>query len=460
VPREFSENISERLGAWISALSLGHVPDDAQHIARRCIIDTIAVAIGGSRTPVAEKLSAHVTSQYGSGPCSLLGTPNSTSSVGAALANGCAAHALDFDDTSYAGVVHGSTIVLPAVLAAAEQAELTGSGFLEAFVAGSEATYALGLTLTKTHYLSGWWATSTLGAIGAAAGAAKALGLDEGETAKAISFAALQANGMIAVLGTDSKPVIAGQAARLGLESALLAAQKNSAPMNAFEDRRGLLKLMNEGRQDEAGLAELGKRWRLLEPGIAIKRAPVCSATQAAIEVTQNLIAEHKLEPSEIKSVFCEVAHLVKISLVHDKPSTPSEAQFSMPFAVGCVLVFGQLGPQQITPETLQNKALQETMTRVEMVEADDLNGPEFQPAFPECARVTLLMSSGEEFTGFLGAPTGMPSNPMSDDELSGKFRTCTTFAGWTKDRAEDVLAALWEIENAPSIRELLRGDS
>jgi 2-methylcitrate dehydratase PrpD len=253
-----AKSIAGCLGAWVAGLSLEQVPEDALHIARRCIADTISVAVAGSRTPVAKRVRDHVSTQYGSEPCSLLGTSDSASASGAALVNGVSGHALDFDDTSYAGVIHGSAIVLPAVLAAGEQANASGADFLEAFIAGSEATYALGLTLTDSHYRSGWWATGTLGAIGAAAGAAKALGLGRDDISSAIALAALQANGMIAMLGFDAKPILAGQAARLGVESALLAAQGNSVPPAAFEDRRGLLNLMNEGRQDAAGLADLG----------------------------------------------------------------------------------------------------------------------------------------------------------------------------------------------------------
>ncbi len=454
-----SKNISGRLGAWVAGLSLDQVPDEALHIARRCIVDTISVAVAGGRTPVAERLREHVSAQYGSGSCNLLGTSHNASAAGAALANGVAAHALDFDDTSYAGVIHGSAVILPAVLAAGEQANISGAGFLEAFVAGSEAAYALGLTVTNSHYLRGWWATGTLGAIGAAAGAAKALGLGREEISAAIALCALQANGMVAMLGFDAKPILAGQAARLGVESALLAAQGNSAPLAAFEDRRGLFNLMNEGRQDAAGLAGLGRTWRLLKPGIAIKRAPVCSAAQAAIEVTEKLIAENTLDRAQIKDVRCEVSHLVKISLVHDRPATPSEAQFSMPFAVGCILAFGKLGPDQITGETLAGKALQDAMAKVVMVEADDLDGPDYRQHYPECARVTISMLGGDVFTGYLGAAAGMPENPLSDDALSGKFRACTAFAGWPDDKAETVLAQLREIENAASISAVVRGD-
>ena len=264
---------------------------------------------------------------------------------------------------------------------------------------------------------------------------------------------------MIAVLGFDAKPILAGQAARLGVESALLAARGNSAPSAAFEDRRGLLNLMNEGRQDAAGLADLGRTWRLLEPGIAIKRAPVCSAAQAAMEVAEKLIAKNNLDRARIKAVRCEVSHLVKVSLVYDRPATPAEAQFSMPFAVGCILAFGKLGPDRITGETLAGKTLKEAMAKVVMVEADDLNGPDYQPRYPECARVTISMLGGDVFTGFLGAPTGMPENSLSDDGLGEKFRTCAAFAGWPDDTSETVLARLRHIESAGAIGALVRGD-
>ena len=454
-----SAGIAERLGGWASGLSLSHVPEAARHIARRCIVDTIGVAVAGSRTGVAEQIRAHVSVQYGSGPCTQLGARETASPLGAALANGTAAHALDFDDTSYAGVIHGSVIVLPAVLAAAEHADISGARFLEAFIAGSEAAYGLGLTLTDSHYLRGWWATSTLGAIGAAAGAAKAARLDADTTARAIALAALGANGMVAMLGTDAKPVLAGQAARLGVESALLAAQGHGVPLRTFEDPRGFLALMNGGRAHEAALDELGQTWRLMEPGIAIKRYPVCSAAQAAMELTGTLIAENKLDRDQIVSVLCEVPHLVKISLVHGNPETPAQAQFSMPFAIGCILAFGALGPVQISNGALGDKRLRAAMGRVKMVEADDLNGEEFQPRYPECARVTLTTGEGREISGFLGAAAGMPENPLSDEALSQKFRDCCAFAGWPQERCEALLSGLWKIESAGTMGTLLRGE-
>ena len=455
-----SHNISEHLGRWAANLSFEELPDDVIDIARHCVIDTIGVCVAGSKLPVSIAMREHVFAEYGAGKSKLIGQAPGLSMLGAALANGVAAHALDFDDTSFAGVVHGSAVVLPATLAAAEHADLSGPDFLTAFIAGSEVTYALGLTLSDRHYLKGWWATSTLDAIGAAAGASNALGLGEDKTSTAIALAALQANGMSAVFGSDAKPVIAGQAARLGVEATLLADKGIVTPENIFEDPRGFLSLMNDGVQHSVGLADLGRTWRLLDPGIAIKRGPVCSAAQAAIEAVEQLISVNRLDCTQIKSVMCEVPHLVKISLVHEQPVTPTQAQFSMPFAVGCILAFGTLGPDQISMKTLGAKHLQSAMSKVTMVEDQKLNGPEFQPHFPECTRVTLTMSDGKTFSQFIGAATGMPNNPLPYEALVEKFRACTAYAGWSDRGTDELLNNLGNIDKLSSIRTLLRGET
>ncbi len=452
--------IAERLGNWAHALSLDSVPDAPRHIARRCIIDTLAVTIAGSRMPVAKKIADHVEQEYRAGPCTIFGKDGGMSATGAALANGTAAHILDFDDTSYAGIVHGSAIILPALLAACERSGSTGGQLLESFVAASEVTYALGMTATDSHYMAGWWATGTLGAIGAAAGAGKLLGLDTDKLTVAIAFATLQAAGMGAMLGYNAKPILAGQAARRGLESALQAAQGHTAPERVFEHGRGFFNLMNNGDSDASALAVLGDSWRLVEPGIAVKIAPVCSAAQAAIVLLQRLIGENGLDPGKISSVRCEVPHLVNISLIYNRPRVPEEAQFSMPFALGCILTFGALGPEHISPDALANRELQAAMAKVTMVEAEDLNGPDMQPRYPECARVTVGMADGDAYSGFLGAATGMPENPLSDDALSDKFRCCASFAGWPAEKSNTVLSGLWEIEKAGAVTALIRGDA
>ena len=454
------KTLSQTLASWATTLTLDDVPDDAVHAGKRAIVDTIAVAIAGIRMPVSQQILRHAIENYGPGQCGVLGTGEHISPLGAALTNGVAAHVLDFDDMSYAGIIHGSIIILPAVLAAVERQNGTGRALLEAFIAGAECTYALGLTVTDSHYLKGWWATASCGMIGAASGASKVLSLDDDQTTNAISLAAVQAFGMIAILGTDAKPVLAGRAAMSGLQAALLAGSGLSAPARAFEDKRGFLALMNDGTAYNEGLAQLGQTWRLTEPGIFFKSYPVCSAAHAAAQLTERLLRENGLDFDEVENILCEVPHLVAISLVHDAPATPGEAQFSMPFAIGCILSFGALGPEQISSDCLADQRLRDAMAKVRMIEAVDLNLPEIAKRTPECARVTIETKNGTTISDFLGAPAGMPENPLSDDQLSNKFRQCCIFAGWPASRSDGLLDDLWALETVPDLREMLRGDT
>lgn len=452
------ETIAQRLGAWTAGLDPAGVPEDARHAGRRSIVDTVACAVGGSAMPTAAKLRRHAHAHYKGQDATLMGTAETASAVGAALVNGHASHVLDFDDTSYAGIIHGSTIILPALLAAAEEQGVSGEAFETAFVAASEVAYGVGLTVTKSHYMKGWWASGTCGGIGAAAGVARLLGLDAEATCHAIGMAAVQASGMIGVLGTASKPLLAGRCAMMATESAYLAKAGIDAPVDAFENRRGFLALMNDGQQDPAGLDALGKTWRLMEPGILFKRYPVCSAAQAAGELTERLIADKSLATDDIVAVTCEVPELVDISLVYKHPKTPPEAQFCMPFAIGAILTDGHLGPEHLTPERLADPRLRDAMDKVTMRRADDLDTPEMRERYPEGARVTIEMRNGDSHSDFLGAPTGMPEAPLSDDDLGNKFHGCARMAGWEVGATDAVLDRLWALGQVSDMRGLFEG--
>lgn len=447
-----------RLANWTVGLTPEAIPEETRHAARRSIVDTVAVAIGGSTVELAAGLRAHAAAEYPGSDCTLLGTDETASAVGAALVNGHASHVLDFDDTSYAGIIHGSTVMLPALLSVAEREKSSGLAFETAFVAASEVAYGVGLTLSKSHYMRGWWASGTCGGIGAAAGAAKLLQLDDVQTANAIGMAAVNAFGMIGVAGTASKPLLAGRAASMATEVAYLAKTGFNAPVAAFEDRRGFLALMNGGEQHAIGLAELGKTWRLVDPGVLFKRYPVCSAAQAAGEMTERLISDNELGFDDIAEVQCDVTELVDISLVYDRPKSPEEAQFSMPFALGAIIADGRLGPEHLDPERMRDPRLVAAMEKVVKRRSDDVDTPEMRERYPEGARVTIKTTAGAEHSGYLGAPTGMPENPLSDEALGQKFHDCAKLAAWSQDRSDAVLAGLWSLKSADDINRIFKG--
>lgn len=450
-----NDTIACRFADWAAELAPETIPEEVRHAARRCIVDTVAVAIGGSTVEMATNLRAHAAAEYPGSDCTLLGTDETASAVGAALVNGHASHVLDFDDTSYAGIVHGSTIMLPALLSVAQREKSSGLAFETAFVAASEVAYGVGLTLSKSHYMKGWWASGTCGGIGAAAGAAKLLELDAEQTANAISMAAVNAFGMIGVLGTAAKPLLAGRAASMATEVAYLAKAGFNSPKAAFEDRRGFLALMNDGQQHAVGLAELGKTWRLVDPGILFKRYPVCSAVQAAGEMTERLIGDNNLGFDDIAEVRCDVTELVDISLVYDRPKSPEEAQFSMPFALGAIIADGRLGPEHLDPERLRDPRLLAAMEKVVKRQSDDVDTPEMRERCPEGARVTIKTTAGTEHSGYLGAPTGMPETPLSDEALGQKFHDCAKLAAWSQDRTDAVLAGLWSLKSTVDINRI-----
>lgn len=444
------------LAAWASRYDVSNAQPELLQAMRRCLIDVTGVMLAGAAETTPKALRSYVLKEYGEGPCTIFGYGERTTAAGAAILNGAAAHVLDFDDTCYDGIVHGSAVVWPAVLAAAQREGGTGAEIASAFIAGVEVEYALGRALGDALYFKGWWSTAVLGAIGAAAGVARALRLDAKTTAHAIAIAASQPTGLRGVFGTDAKPYICGRAAQLGLDAALAAHAGISGPTNAFEARYGFTNVINNSALDLSEIRRLvDGEFALVSPGVAFKFFPSCSATQAALEATRELIAEHDLSNEIITRVICEVTPLVEASLLYPIPANPSQAQFSMPFTVGCILAFGDFTLDHLSHETLCNTTLQDAMTKVEMVcngtmieRSDDLR------RYPEAARVTIIVDDGRCFKRFVGAALGMPVNPATNSLIENKFRSCAyrSLPGHEVDR---LLAQLQDVHGLASARDL-----
>lgn len=426
--RNTLNTVAARLGKWSSALTFDALEAPVLDAARRCIVDVLGVSLAGAIEPTVRLIQTHVASEYAEGPCVMLGTDVRVAPTGAAFANGTAAHVLDYDDTCYAGIVHASAVVWPAVFAASELVNASGADAVVAFVAGCEVEYAMGQALQDVSYEKGWWNTSLLGQIGAAVGAARVLGLTPVQTINAVAIAMSGANGMRCINGTPVKPYLCGWAAQTGLSAALCARAGISGPMMAAEHRYGLVSLVNDGVLRSEALDGLGETYALIQPGVAIKLFPVCSAAQAAMQATLELIVEHDVAADEIEHVHCDVTPLVEISLVYDCPGTVTECQFSMPFAIGCILLFRRLDPDMLNESTLQGTPMQEIMRRVSMRGVETLSESEEQRRdYPEGAIVTITLRDGTRMCRQLGAATGMPVNPMSQSRLREKFLACAS---------------------------------
>jgi 2-methylcitrate dehydratase PrpD len=444
-----------QIARFAASLTLSDIPEEVRSVARDCLVDTLGVALAGARKPVAQRLAALVLAGYAPGRCHILGGGGKVSAAGAALANGTAAHALDFDDNCYAGFVHGSAVIVPAALAVAEQVGASGADLLVAIVAGCEAEFAVGVAATPLLYEKGWWTTGVLGPIGASVAAAKLLGGGEDVIANALGLAVAGTGGAKACFGTDGKPALCGRAAEAGVTAALMAAAGVSGPHHAFEDGRGFAKLFNEGVFDGGAFSVMGREWRLLDPGVDIKRVPVCLSAHAALDAVMDLVDEHGLDRRAIAKVTCDVGPVVTANLVYDRPKTPQEAQFSLPFVIGCALAYGDVGLERLTMETLADPILRDAMNRVETVTGARWADLDTARRFPEGAHVTLVLSDGTRLERFNGMARGTTARPLLPAEIDEKYMACTgPVLG--DDKARVLLATLHLVEEAGDVGALL----
>src|SRR5215203_7194419 len=217
--------LTGRLVAGVRDLRYDDLPADVIVIAKHCLLDWLGVTLAGSREPLAQMLRDEVAEQGGRPQATLIGTDARASTQQAALVNGAASHALDFDDVHLVMNGHPSVPVLPALLALAEAHDGDGRALIAAFVAGVEVECRIGALVMPGHYNAGFHATGTLGAFGAAAACAHLLALDTDQWQIALAIAGTQAGGLKAMFGTMCKPLHAGKAAANGLLAATLAAR-------------------------------------------------------------------------------------------------------------------------------------------------------------------------------------------------------------------------------------------
>lgn len=432
--------LAELFADWSIGLRLSSVPSNVLIQAQKAALDLLGVMACGSIHPtVVRTRDAFAVVP---GPCSVVGGRRS-SSAAAALVNGTAAHVWDFDDTSYTGIMHGSAVVLPAVLAAIEECGGSDEELLTAFIVGSEVAYTLADVTSHAHYYRGWWSTATFGLVGATAGAARAYGLNEDATAHAIGMAAAAAGASKAIFGTDGKAFLVGETARRAIDFVKAAAAGLTGSHDAFEDSRGFLALLGDGTSLRHEAETLGIRWRLLDPGLLFKLNPVCSAAHAVIEATAELMRDSGATVEQIEEIYCGVPELVAISLMFDTPSSAQQAQFSLPYAVACAVLHGRVRLEDLQVQEVMSAAKRSIMRRVKHGIAGDLASEPMKSRYPESARVMMRLASGETFEHFCAEAYGMPSRPLRADELWEKFTRCTAYAGIPRVDIDTVYATL-----------------
>ncbi len=312
----------------VRGITWDKIPVDAREVAHHCLLDFIGCAVAGSHEPLSRILVDEIVRGEGSRESSLIGRNERASRLTAALVNGAAGHALDFDDTHMAMGGHPSVPVVPAVLALAETIGASGRSVLEAIVVGIELECRLGAMLGGQHYAIGFHSTGTVGTFGAAAACAHLLALDEDGWLRALGLAGTQAAGLKSGFGTMAKPLHAGRAASNGLFSALAAHGGYSSNTAIIETAQGFA-ATHAGAIPSPAIIERDAD-RFLIRDTLFKYHASCYLTHAPIQAARQIRDQHRIDPTTIDEIELRVApSLFSVCNIRE-PRTGLEGKFSL----------------------------------------------------------------------------------------------------------------------------------
>lgn len=411
---------TRELAEFISAYPAASIPATAVDRARQVIADLIGVAFAGRRHQVGETILEYVLDQGARPGAGIIGGGRTTPEL-AGLANGVFAHALDFDDTNHPLYGHPSCSIVPAVLAIGEEADGAFGRAVEAYVVGVEVDAVLGGQMMMEHSETGFHSTGTIGTIGAAAAAARMVGLDVDATQRVLGIAASRAAGLRVNVGTMTKPLHAGAAAMSAVQAVRLAQRGWDSHPQSLESSIGFGSAFLGPAGDRAldFSTGLGEQWSLLAPhGLAIKPYPSCGATHAAIDAA--VAARSQLRDEQIEYVRVGVSARAPQLLIYDRPRTGSEGRFSGHYTVAAALRRGPLGLDDFTDEAVLDPEVCALMERIEVV-VDDRHRDGTQ--YP--ASVEVRTRAGRVVEHTVELARGKNANPLTEEELRAKFEGC-----------------------------------
>ena len=400
---------------------------------RNDILDTLGTAIAGANAPGCREVARLVTENYATPQATVWGSRCKASATEAAMANGTMAHALDFDDTHDAAVLHAGVSVVPAAFAAAELVGgIDGKELLAAITIGLDLVCRMGMATSVPPVASGWMYTSLFGHFGATVTAGRLLRLDTNQMAHAMGIAYAQAAGNTQCMpdGSLTKRMQPGFAARSGLLSAMLARSGITGTTQTFDGGSGLFRVyLNKAYDRDRLLLDLGERFEGVD--LSFKPYPSCRYTHAAIDAIMSLIQKSPIDPDQIKSIsvgvndqaFTNVCMPIEVKA---KPRFIVDAQFSIPYCVATAIVKRQVFIDDFTVTALSNPTVLAVASKVRPFLDPDIQLSNARDISP--AKVLVEMKDGTKLTAHSTSPRGGPTNPLSFAELTEKFRRCAAY--------------------------------
>jgi len=411
------------LASRISEVTFEALPSQAIEVAKQGILDTVGVTLAGAQDETTAVVASALRATAAPGPALIFGTSDHVDVLNAALINGTASHALDFDDCSNTLGGHPSAPILPALWAIAPGK--SGKAFIAAYAAGFECETRFARAVNFHHYEKGWHPTATLGTFGSAAACAHLLVLRPEQIATALALAASMASGIKANFGTMTKPFHVGHTTRNGLLAALLAKEGMTANEGALEHPQGFLAVYNGAGNFDADrlLDHWGDPFDLVDPGIAFKRHPCCGSTHPAVDAMLHMREAHRLTPDRVAKVE-SWTHPRRLQHTNrPDPQSGLDGKFSIQYVLARALMHGIVSMAHFSDEAVCDPATRALMTRVHS--APD-PGAKHETSDHFYCRLKITTTTGEAFEHFVDRPVGRDrDHPLPAGALEAKFRDC-----------------------------------
>jgi 2-methylcitrate dehydratase PrpD len=404
-------HVTERLAGFLAESRWEDIPEAVRHEGVRSLLNFVGGALGGCRDEAVELAVRVLGPCFGPAQAGVIGRRERPDALNATFLNAVSANVLEYDDTHLATVIHPAAPVAPGLLALAEQRPVPGAALVHALILGIEAECRIGLGVMPTHYRRGWHITATCGIFGAAAAAGKLLGLDQRRMAWALGHAATQSAGLVESLGSMSKSIGVGNAARNGLAAARFAEAGFTAAEQAIEGRYGFAPVTSDS-VDLGKITEgLGERWEILAN--CYKPYPCGVVLFPVIDACLELRARHKPAPERIAQIIVRGHPLLRERADRPAVETGREAKVSLQHSVAAAFLYGAAGLAQYEDRCVADPAVRELRAKVAVEEDEGV------PV--EAALVTLVLDDGSRLTEHVRHGRGTPGRPMSDAELDAK---------------------------------------
>ena len=440
------------------------IPQETVEKQKDLLIDTIGVALGGTKAPGVKEVVDLLKGMGGKKEATILVDGGKLPAVHAAMANSLMAHSLDFDDMHEKAGIHANVSVIPAALAAAESmGRVDGKTFLTAIILGVDLVCRMGLAIPLSR---GWHATTTFGIFGAAASSSKILGLNEEKIANALGIAYCQSSGnrQGRLEGALTKRLQPALASKAGLFSSLLASQGITGPKEILEGDWGILRLYGDpqvsGKKEktiQSLTKDLGKTF--LGDQLSIKPFPSCKATHTSIDAVLNLLKQNRIRPEEVEGVDVSVSKgcygtAGRPFEIRTNPQV--DAQFSIPYTVATALLRGEVGLEDFTESAIRDPKRMEIAKRVKVSVDPNLKEPSTNVVNLE-SRV-VLKAGGKTYSHRSSISKGHPHRPMNREEILSKFESCLRFGtSFPRGRAKKIFTSLLNLEEVRDIRSVVK---